>query len=134
MKKTNVPPKFTQVSVPNTKEVEDLKISNFVFATDSGWPDLTDGDCDPNFWHSTTTSAKDYGTFFFGTRPEISKVIFHDPATIVYWSDKTKTIVKCENEKYDPEKGLAMAISKKFFGNKGCYYEHFKKWLPKEKK
>ena len=25
-----------------------------------------------------------------------------------------------------------MAISKKFFGNKGYYYDLFKKWLPKE--
>lgn len=63
----------------------------------------------------------------------IKKVIFNDPCTIILWSDRTKTIVKCgEDEKYDPEKGMAMAISKKFFGNKGNYYENFKKWLPEE--
>lgn len=64
----------------------------------------------------------------------IKNVIFNDPATIVFWADGTKTVVKAENEKFDPEKGLAMAISKKVLGNKGNYYETFKKWLPKEKK
>ncbi len=60
----------------------------------------------------------------------IKKVIFNNPATIVMWADGTKTVVKAENEEYDPEKGLAMAISKKALGNKGSYYETFKKWLP----
>ena len=64
----------------------------------------------------------------------IKNVIFNDPATIVFWNDGTKTVVKAENEKFDPEKGLAMAISKKVLGNKGNYYEIFKKWLPKEDK
>lgn len=63
---------------------------------------------------------------------EIEKVIFNDPATIVFWSDGTKTIVKKQKEdkkkKFDKEKGLAMAISKKFFGNEGNYFEEFKKW------
>lgn len=62
----------------------------------------------------------------------IKKVIFNDPATIVFWKDGTKTVVKCENEAYDPEKGLAMAISKRVLGDKGHYYETFKKWLPKD--
>lgn len=62
----------------------------------------------------------------------IKKVIFNDPATIVCWSDGTKTVVKCgDNDTFDPEKGLAMAISKKFFDNMGYYYDVFKKWLPK---
>lgn len=65
--------------------------------------------------------------------PEIKSVIYSDPATIVFWKDGTKTVVKCKNEKFDPEKGLAMAFSKKMFGNKGNYYNIFKKWLPEEK-
>lgn len=64
---------------------------------------------------------------------KIEKVIFNDPATIVFWSDGTKTVVKCDVENYDPEKGLAMAIVKKQFGNnQGYYYDIFKKWLPKK--
>lgn len=66
--------------------------------------------------------------------PRIEKVIFNDPATIVIWRDGTKTVVKAENELFDPEKGLAMAISKKALGNQGNYYEKFKKWLPEANK
>ena len=62
----------------------------------------------------------------------IRNVIFNDPATIVFWNDGTKTVVKAENEPFDPEKGLAMAISKKVLGNQGNYYEIFKKWLPEK--
>lgn len=62
----------------------------------------------------------------------IESVIFNDPATIVFWNDGTKTVVKVQNEKFDPEKGLAMAIAKKYFGNHGNYYNEFKKWLPVE--
>ena len=61
--------------------------------------------------------------------PEINRVIFNPPATIVKWSDGTKTVVKCgENDFYDPEKGLAMAIVKKTMGNQGNYNNVFKKW------
>lgn len=61
----------------------------------------------------------------------IRTVIFNEPAVVVYWADDTKTVVKCgENDTFDPEKGLAMAISKKVFGNKASYYETFKRWLP----
>ena len=60
----------------------------------------------------------------------IKKVIFNDPATIILWLDGTKTVVKVIDEKFDPEKGLAMAIAKKALGNVGHYYETFKKWLP----
>ena len=63
---------------------------------------------------------------------EITKVIFNNPATIVFWSDGKKTVVKCEgDEAFDEEKGLAMAISKRVLGNHGNYYNEFKKWLPK---
>lgn len=63
----------------------------------------------------------------------ITKVVFNDPATIVFWNDGSKTVVKCNPEdKFDPEKGLAMACMKKLFGNKGYYNDIFRKWLPEE--
>ena len=82
----------------------------------------------------------EYGKTFFGEarglpfKPlSIVKVIFNDPATIVFWSDGTKTIVKTVNgDKFDYEKGLAMAIVKKSYGNSGSYYDELKKWLPKD--
>ena len=62
----------------------------------------------------------------------IDKVVFNAPATIVFWKDGTKTIVKCgDKEVFDPEKGLAMAVTKKAFGNQGNYYNQIKKLLPK---
>ena len=65
--------------------------------------------------------------------PEIKNVIFNDPATIVFWEDGTKTVVKCQDgDEFDPEKGLAMVIAKKAYGNKGSYCNKLKKWLPKE--
>jgi hypothetical protein len=60
---------------------------------------------------------------------EIRKVVFNDPATIVYWQDGTKTVVKCQkNDTFEKEKGLAMCFVKKLLGNKGNYYETIKKW------
>lgn len=66
------------------------------------------------------------------SRMMIKKVIFNNPATIVFWSDGSKTVVKSYLDDYDPEKGLAMAIAKKALGNEGNYYNVFKKWLPKD--
>lgn len=65
---------------------------------------------------------------------EIKDVIFNDPATIVLWADGTKTVVKAENEPFDPEKGLAMAISKRALGGKYDYYDTFKKYVGRYEK
>jgi hypothetical protein len=60
----------------------------------------------------------------------IKDVIFNDPATIILWFDGSKTVVKCQKgETFDPEKGLAMAISKKVLGNDYGYYETFAKYI-----
>lgn len=59
----------------------------------------------------------------------IKNVIFNNPATIVFWEDGTKTVVKAKNEDFDPEKGLAMAIAKKALGNKRDYYNQIRKWV-----
>lgn len=62
--------------------------------------------------------------------PGIKKVIFNKPATIVFWTDGTKTVVKAQGkERYDEEKGLAIAIAKKALGNEGNYYDTFKEFL-----
>ena len=62
--------------------------------------------------------------------PEIEHVIYNDPATIVFWEDGTKTVVKAQPpEPYEREKGLAMAIAKKSLGNTGSYYDVLKKFL-----
>lgn len=68
----------------------------------------------------------------------IKKVIFNDPATIVFWKDGTKTIVKYqEGAEFDPEKGLAMAICRHYLCDI-CGLERydgvFKRYMPKEMK
>lgn len=66
-------------------------------------------------------------------KPQIEKVIFNNPATIVFWKDGTKTVVKCQaGDDFNPEKGLAMAICKKIYGE-GYWSGVFKKWLPEKK-
>ena len=75
----------------------------------------------------------DYPKMFW-EMTKIKDVKFNDPATIVFWADGTKTVVKCQDDDiFDPEKGLAMAITKKALGNKGNYCNELKKWLPKDK-
>ena len=70
---------------------------------------------------------KDY---IIDRKEDIKKVIFNDPATIVYWKDGTKTVVKCQDgDVYDKEKGLAMCVAKKFFGNKGNFNKVFNKYI-----
>lgn len=65
----------------------------------------------------------------------IKDVIFNDPATIVMWSDGSKTVVKCQlGDTYSEELGLAMCIAKKYYGNTGAYNEVFKRFIPKESK
>ena len=67
---------------------------------------------------------------YYGLSLTIKDVIFNPPATIVFWMDGTKTVVKDQGEVfYDPEKGMAMAVAKKAFGNQGNYYNQFAKYL-----
>ena len=66
--------------------------------------------------------------------PEVKKVIFNDPATIVYWKDGTKTVVKCQDGDYfDLEKGFAMAFLKKCWGNKGNFNDKLRKIMKEAK-
>ena len=89
------------------------------------------------YCYNDVMAARDFLNSIYGMNssniPEIKNVIFNDPATIVFWEDGTKTVVKCQDgDEFDPEKGLAMSIAKKAYGNKGNYCNKLKKWLPKE--
>lgn len=74
------------------------------------------------------SSLKCLGSFCWGSTPKIESVIFHDPATIVYWKDGTKTVVKAQNEKFDKEKGMLAAIAKKVYGNNGSFNNIIKRF------
>ena len=53
---------------------------------------------------------------------EVEKVIFNDDATIVYFNDGTKTVVKRQGKDFwSKEVGLMAAFSKKLFGNDNTF-------------
>lgn len=50
------------------------------------------------------------------------KVIFNNPATIVYWHDGTKTVVRCQDgDVYDEREGFLLCCAKKLMGDGGSY-------------
>lgn len=110
-------------------------------AAGGGWIDETVGlsfTCDGEFdfyFKPDVRIGIDYNEYynrFVAPKPTFiatKRVIFNPPATIVFWNDGTKTVVKAQNEAFDWEKGLAMAICKKYLsGNKGRYYNVFREY------
>lgn len=89
-----------------------------------------------DYSRQSTEQAKKNEIVRFGMcSVSIRKVIFNDPATVVLWSDGTKTVVKCGPEdSFDMEKGLAMAIVKKMAGNDNRFHKVFKQYPKKKKK
>lgn len=62
-------------------------------------------------------------------RPE--KVIYNKPATIVFWNDGTKTVVRChEGDVYDEREGFLLCCAKKLMGNSGAYNDAMKGHVP----
>ena len=60
----------------------------------------------------------------------IKEVLYNNPATIVFWSDGTKTVCKCsEEDVYSAETGLSICILKKLAGG-AAVHKLFEDWLP----
>jgi hypothetical protein len=58
-----------------------------------------------------------YGRMFCS--PDIKKVIYSGPCTIVLWGDGTKTMVRCTaNDIKDEKTGLALCVAKRFLPRK----------------
>lgn len=58
------------------------------------------------------------------------RIIIKNPNVIVFWVDGTTTSVRCSpNDTFDVEKGIAMAILKKLFGN--GYFRNMEKIISK---
>lgn len=69
-----------------------------------------------------------------GKKFAIKKVKFSNPATIIFWDDNTKTVVKTHHEDtFDKEKGMAMAILKKICGNNREYFDMFREYCNESK-
>jgi len=61
----------------------------------------------------------------------VTNVIYNDPATVVYWSDKTRTVVKCQpGDTFDPKTGFLLALCKKVCGNTGNYNDLLRECIP----
>lgn len=59
----------------------------------------------------------------------IKQVLYNNPATVVFWSDDTKTVSKIhEGDTYNPETGLVLCILKKAQGK--CLKDLFTSWVP----
>lgn len=98
-----------------------------IWIDDGGW----------NFVYSTNwlKKAEEYKCEVKISEGRIKDVKFSDPATIVFWTDGTKTVVKCrKGDKFDPEKGIAMACAKKLLGNEDGYHKEIAKYTKPVKK
>ena len=52
------------------------------------------------------------------TIPNVKRVVYNNPATIIFWSDGTKTVVKCmDGEPFEKYAGFCAALAKKVFGS-----------------
>lgn len=96
-----------------------LKDDGFGFLYSPGWLDkVEEGKCEVKV-----------------SEGRIKDVKFSGPATIVFWTDGTKTVVKCrKGDKFDPEKGIAMACAKKLLGNEDGYHKEIAKYANAESK
>lgn len=90
----------------------------------------------PDGRREVVKKIKDLETFEASKYIKIRKVIFHNPATIVFWEDGTKTVVKCmKGDVYNYEMGIAMCMLKKIFGDSYRYFKKdVKKWIPEPRK
>lgn len=131
-----------ELAVKNADKIADLNRhidETAARAAGGGWIDETvvlsytcDGEFNFYFKPGVGIDYNEYYNRFVAPKPTFvatKRVIFNPPATIVFWNDGTKTVVKAQNEAFDWEKGLAMAICKKYLsGNKGRYYNVFREY------
>ena len=62
------------------------------------------------------------------------RIVYNNPATIVFWKDGTKTVVKCaEGETYSEYFGFLAALGKKIFGTNSEINRIVTKHIPKTK-
>lgn len=70
-------------------------------------------DFSPVDFHKALNSA-----FEIETAPKVDRIIFNNPATIVFWKDGTKTVVKvAEDGEFNVYWGFCAALAEKVFGS-----------------
>ena len=103
-----------------------------LITTSTKWPlDVLSHDIVENYLRTNDHLTMEAGKIHWeeANFPKIKKVIFNYPATIIIWSDKTKTVVKCKaGDMWDPEKGFVMAYLTKVMG-KSELHKSLKKYV-----
>lgn len=62
----------------------------------------------------------------------IKKIIYNNPATIVFWSDNTKTVARCcADDVFSEEVGLMSCVLKKMYGGKR-FRQLLSDWVPEQ--
>lgn len=76
-----------------------------------------------------SNTIKEYTGFIFRNL-KIKKIIFNPPATVIIWGDDTKTVVKCsEDDKFNPEIGVAMCYMKKIYGSRHAFSKKVESYI-----
>ena len=98
--------------------------------------------CNPAFerifndlFYGTYGQPQQNETEFFPTISEIpiSRVVYSKDTTVVYFTDGTKTTVKCSSkDTYDRQTAIAYALVKRIFGKIGRYDEKTNKYYANE--
>lgn len=85
--------------------------------------------CFRDGWDAAMQSLEEISPFSVRL-PLPEKVIFNGPATIVYWDDGDKTVVKCQHgDVFSAETGLITAMLKKYMGNDNTFNRVVNEWL-----
>lgn len=73
------------------------------------------------------TKMYDYAIIISKNRYQIEKIIVNGPATIVFWNDGTKTVVKrsdaLEAGLFDIHAAVAQALAKKIYGSTSHFHK-----------
>lgn len=62
---------------------------------------------------------------------DIKDIIINGRTTVIFWTDGTKTKIKCTDEHFAPHLGIAVCFMKKALGNKGNFNNVWKRLLEK---
>lgn len=110
--------------------ISDLKITSYTY-TGIGSIDHLEGRFDIDISNAEKYALEKYMNYM--NYLNIQRVIFNNPVTVVIWKDGTKTIVRAKDgDKYDKEKGLALCVMKKVFGNKSKFNNILHEWVDKD--
>lgn len=97
--------------------LKERQFSKIVVALASDWSRVWDAmatqvEISKHYRDCLNAGARPFGC------PSVMRIIFSPPATIVFWSDDTKTVVKCAaDETYSEYNAFLAAVAKKVFGS-----------------